>query len=106
MQREYKRKIELDFKIAEMGDIRLVPWQFELFKKLTREPDERKLTWYYDPRGRSGKTYVSMYLQAKRALDCIRFENAKSETSSSLTTGSASSFSILAGPMKTASTTT
>ncbi|CAI9729859.1 Hypothetical predicted protein [Octopus vulgaris] len=50
-------------------------WQDELLKELVNEPDQRKIIWYADPVGNSGKTYLSRYLQT---LDGIRFENGRS----------------------------
>uniref|UniRef100_A0A0L8I7L6 Helicase superfamily 3 single-stranded DNA/RNA virus domain-containing protein n=1 Tax=Octopus bimaculoides TaxID=37653 RepID=A0A0L8I7L6_OCTBM len=50
-------------------------WQQELLDELQNEPDQRKIIWYSDPIGNSGKTYLSRYLQT---LDGIRFENGRS----------------------------
>lgn len=50
-------------------------WQQDLINELKNEPDDRKIIWYSDPIGNSGKTYLSRYLQT---LDGIRFENGRS----------------------------
>lgn len=50
-------------------------WQQDLLDELERELSDRKIIWYNDPVGNSGKTYLSRYLQT---LNGIRFENGRS----------------------------
>lgn len=38
-------------------------WQFDLIKELDTKPDSRKIVWYYDPIGRSGKSQLARYLE-------------------------------------------
>jgi hypothetical protein len=38
------------------------PWQKELMDELNQEPDDRKILWYYDPKGSSGKSFIAKHL--------------------------------------------
>lgn len=45
------------------------PWQDSLVKELSLEPDDRKIIWYHDPNGGSGKTALAKWLAVnKKAL--------------------------------------
>lgn len=61
----------------EVGDPRLLPWQKLLLEELNRKPDSRKIIWYVDPAGCSGKTTISRYLSLD-SQNVICFENGKS----------------------------
>lgn len=43
----------------------LRPWQADLLKKLEEEPDERTINWYWERKGRVGKTAMCKLLCAK-----------------------------------------
>jgi hypothetical protein len=38
------------------------PWQKELLDEIKNKPDSRHITWYYDPFGNAGKTFISKHL--------------------------------------------
>lgn len=40
----------------------LYPWQQQLVNELKRDPDDRKIIWYYDPVGGKGKTKLTRHL--------------------------------------------
>lgn len=37
-------------------------WQKEILDLINKKPDDRKITWYYDQKGNSGKSSLSKYL--------------------------------------------
>ncbi|KAI0232162.1 hypothetical protein LSAT2_017480, partial [Lamellibrachia satsuma] len=47
-------------------------WQLKLVEELQKKADDRKVIWYVDDAGNSGKTYLTKYLGK-----CMRFENGK-----------------------------
>lgn len=61
---------------AMMAAVTLRDWQSQLVTELLQEPHERRVYWYYDRDGNSGKTFLSKYLVAMHGA--IRFENGKS----------------------------
>ncbi|KAK7009526.1 replication associated protein [Biomphalaria glabrata] len=56
--------------------LRLKRYQSELIDLCKKEPDTRKIHWFYEERGNVGKTFISKYLVSN--YNAIRFENAKS----------------------------
>lgn len=60
----------------ELGDIVLKKWQMDLLHDLEKEPDPRKIIWFVDRKGNTGKTYLSKYLLANKKA--ARFENGRS----------------------------
>lgn len=38
------------------------PWQKELMDELIQKPDDRRVLWYYDPKGSSGKSFIAKHL--------------------------------------------
>lgn len=44
-----------------------------------KKQDDRQVTWICDPKGKTGKTWLSKYLIATDPEDCIRFENGKTK---------------------------
>ena len=48
----------------------------EMAAETEGKPDERKVMWYTDECGNSGKTYLTKYLLTQG--DCARFENGRS----------------------------
>lgn len=51
-------------------------WQAELAIYLSTQPHERKVLWYYEEYGNSGKSWFSRWLVLN--MNAIRFENGKS----------------------------
>ncbi|KAI0238252.1 Para-Rep C1, partial [Lamellibrachia satsuma] len=51
-------------------------WQLKLIEYMQKDPDARKILWYVDEKGNSGKTYVTKWLLTEG--DTFRFENGKS----------------------------
>lgn len=69
---EYRRNCGLSKIKATYRNAIWKRWQFRLLQELRLKPDDRKIIWYNDPRGNSGKTVPSRYLQCEGR---IRFEN-------------------------------
>lgn len=58
-------------KVAKLEVKAFRPWQAELLAKLELEPDARKVMWYYDTKGNTGKSFMARYLvQHKGAFYC------------------------------------
>ncbi|CAI9733846.1 Hypothetical predicted protein [Octopus vulgaris] len=72
---ESKKKRTFDLIVMEYENVVWQRWQFRLIQELKKKPDPRKIIWYCDPVGNSGKAYLSRYLQT---IDGIRFENGRS----------------------------
>jgi len=60
----------------EMNNLRLYNWEQELLNELNKVPDKRKIIWYVDPIGGTGKSTFAKYLLTQG--DCAYFTNAKS----------------------------
>lgn len=70
--RDQRRAVERKRKYE---DVSLRPWQQVLEKKLEKEADDRKIYWYWDPTGNTGKTFMAKYLEATKGatvLDCSK----------------------------------
>ncbi|KAI0225778.1 hypothetical protein LSAT2_023464, partial [Lamellibrachia satsuma] len=65
----------LDLK-ATYVDINWRLWQLKLIEYLEKEPDKRKIVWFVDEKGNSGKTFITKYLLTEG--DTLRYENGKS----------------------------
>ena len=52
-------------------------WQTKLIEELRQKPDPRKVIWYADPTGQTGKTYLARYLLTS-GEKVVLFCNAKS----------------------------
>ena len=59
------------------GEMLLRKWQRELLIYLDGDPDPRKIVWYVDEKGNTGKTYLSKYMITCRGA--VRFENGRSQ---------------------------
>lgn len=59
----------------EMNNLKLYQWENLLNEELINTPDKRKIIWYVDPIGGSGKSTFGKYLLAQG--DCAYFTNAK-----------------------------
>lgn len=46
------------------------PWQHKLYLELLEEPDKRKIIWYYDETGGSGKTTMGIHMISMGAYYC------------------------------------
>lgn len=57
------------FKVAKplklLGDDKLYEWQKEILSIIKGEPDDRKIYWYWEPTGNTGKSTFTKYLCAK-----------------------------------------
>ena len=71
-----RQKSHLDVVSRQFDHVVLRFWQRELLIYLENEPDPRKIVWYVDEKGNSGKTFLSKYLIAKKGA--VRFENGRS----------------------------
>jgi len=49
---------------ARQEGVQLRPWQLALMHELDGTPDPRKIIWYVDEKGNSGKTFMSRFLHA------------------------------------------
>lgn len=70
------RQSRLKEKEAEKyATVQLRDWQEELMGKLSDTPDDRKILWFYEQQGNTGKTWMARYLIHKRGatvLDCSK----------------------------------
>lgn len=64
----YYHNIELPNQVEVISEFR--EWQEELLEYLDQKPDHRKIRWYYDAIGGTGKTAICKYLCVTRD-DCI-----------------------------------
>lgn len=55
--------------------MKLRKWQMDLKRLLEREPDQRKIYWFYDRQGNKGKSWMAKYLDT--TTDCITLSNGK-----------------------------
>jgi len=60
----------------EFEGCRWYRWQGLCLRAVDLPPHKRRVTWYYDVEGNSGKTFLSRYLVSRG--DAIRFENGRS----------------------------
>ena len=59
----------------EMEVCSLRPWQQDLWDKLSKAPDPRKIMWYWESNGNVGKTWFAKYMMAMKGatvLDCSK----------------------------------
>lgn len=56
-------KIKKPLKI--LAESQLYDWQKDIIKIIEKEPDDRKIYWYWEPNGNMGKTTFSKYLSSK-----------------------------------------
>ena len=71
-----REKSHADVVSREFDHVVLRFWQRELLTYLEDDPHPRKIVWYVDERGNSGKTFLSKYLISKKGA--VRFENGRS----------------------------
>lgn len=69
------QNIKKDELLRSMESRPLRAWQNKLVDELTHDPDDRKVIWYYDPIGNTGKTWMCKYLYAHG--DVAYFTNGK-----------------------------
>ena len=58
-----------------MAEVVLRPWQKDLYEKLGKAPDDRKIMWYWEDNGNVGKTFFAKYMMAMKGaivLDCSK----------------------------------
>ena len=49
-------------KYGEEPVVDWLPWQKQLLDEVEQEPDDRKIIWYYDQKGGSGKTFMAKHM--------------------------------------------
>ncbi len=77
MSQELRQHQEMSKQREEFADVVWRQWQWMLIRYLRDcEPCPRKVIWFCDTRGDSGKTFLSKYLCCE--MGAIRFENGKS----------------------------
>ena len=76
--RELYEQARLDDEVREeIGDPLVLEWQFLLLvNTLLKPPHPRKITWYVDERGGSGKTFICKWFEAY--TNCVKFEKGRS----------------------------
>lgn len=73
----YKQAQVIERLRREFATTRWYTWQYLLIRSLTHHvPDPRRVTWFMDKDGNTGKTFLSRYLVTHH--DAVRFENGKS----------------------------
>lgn len=81
--KEIVRDLQQDDKLDELAagfeSAILKHWQNELNIYLKERPSERRVIWFTDVIGNTGKTWMSRYLLATLRENCIRLENSKSD---------------------------
>lgn len=75
--RELYEQARLDDEVREeIGDPLVLEWQFLLLvNTLLKHPHPRKITWYVDERGGSGKTFICKWFEAY--TNCVKFERVR-----------------------------
>lgn len=61
---------------VDMRKEALRPWQDDLRRTLEGEPDKRKVLWYWEEKGNTGKTFMSQYIIA--VMNGFRTDSGKS----------------------------
>ncbi len=54
----------------EYGEVVWKQWQQRILDLVEERPDPRKIHWYWEPDGNTGKSYLTKYLAIKGALLC------------------------------------
>jgi len=72
---EYERGAGKDKLIKKMSEAVLKPWQRKLDIITDQEPDDRKVHWYWEKEGNSGKSFMVSYLCAMK--DAVVFTHGK-----------------------------
>lgn len=62
-------------KRAKMDNVELRAWQSELVEYINGEPDGRKIRWYVDSSGNTGKSFMARYLASN--YNALPLSNAK-----------------------------
>lgn len=57
-------KLELSSLLAAYEGVVWKPWQQQLLDMVSDEPDDRTITWVWEPTGKVGKTFLANYLMA------------------------------------------
>lgn len=60
-----------------LSEDQLRPWQKDIIEIIKKEPDDRKIYWYWEPNGNMGKTTFAKYLSLK--FDAIPIEGKKND---------------------------
>lgn len=64
-----------DMARQKFHEAKLYPWQKVLENKLLSTPNDRKIQWYWDSKGNTGKSFMANYLEATKGatvLDCSK----------------------------------
>lgn len=62
--------------LERFDDVELRDWQVKLKNEVLGKPHERRVIWYYDPKGNAGKSWMKDYLVGKH--DAFATENSAS----------------------------
>lgn len=54
--------------LEEYKDTEWKPWQQDVLCELDKDPDPRKVSWYWEPDGNAGKSYLTRYLVLKHQV--------------------------------------
>lgn len=54
-----------DFMEEEYKNVKWKPWQQKVIDILNEKPDRRKVHWFWEPNGNSGKTFLTRYIEWK-----------------------------------------
>lgn len=57
-------KLELASLLGAYEDVAWRPWQQQLLDTVSQEPDDRTITWVWEPTGKVGKSFLANYLLA------------------------------------------
>lgn len=75
----YKQNVESEMQAERMRkrmtDVILKPWQLNLAMACEEPIDDRKVKWYIDFKGNTGKTFMADYLVTMK--NAVKFENGK-----------------------------
>lgn len=70
-----KKKKKMELKLINVDQ--LFDWQKDIIKIISNEPDDRKIYWFWEPRGKSGKTQFCKFLSYH--YDAIPLEGKKND---------------------------
>jgi len=62
--RPYTKNFKIPRELKILDEDELYEWQKDLIEELRKEPDSRKIFWYWSPDGGKGKTTFTRYLEA------------------------------------------
>ncbi len=63
--------------LKKYKNVQWKPWQQQILNILKEEPDPRKIHWFYEPTGNTGKSFLCKYIALK--YECIICEGKKND---------------------------